>query len=769
MNHLPPPHILGIRHHGPGSARALVNALTDLQPDCLLIEGPPDGDELIHWIGHKEMVPPIALLVYRPDQPNRGTFYPFAEFSPEYQALRYGVAQGIETRFMDLPQRFLLATPERPKMPGQPVFELMARAAGYQQYESWWHQLVEQRQNSSALFDGLLLLMDEMRQAETAVSFPAAEQEPGDREVRKANGRYSQTLADQREAYMRTLIRQAYAAGHRRIAVVCGAWHGPALVQLDNAAADAALLTGLESKPTETAWVPWTYGRLASSGGYGAGIHSPGWYDHLWRCSGEQLTISDVTTRWLTHIAHLLRQQDLDASPAHIIEASRLADALAAMRDLPFPGLPELNEATQTVMCEGDPTPMKLIQQALVVGERMGQVPPDTPMAPLQRDLYMQQQKLGLLPDPSPSHLTFDLRKPLDLQRSHLLHRLTLLKIPWGKRTAAHQRDVGTYQESWRLTWKPTLTIQVVEANIWGNTVRQATIAFVTDQAEKATDLSTLTGLLDLTLLADLPDVVLMLMEKIQEQAALSSDVPHMMEAVLPLARILTYGSARQIDRSLIEQVVHGLITRICIGLPSTCSSLDDNAAAEMVEKITAVHGSVNQLRDQAHQTMWQDTLAEVVDQPRLHGLVAGKLCRLLLDSRVFTIDDAAQRMTRALSSRLTQYVHSEELTQMAFWIDGFMQGSGLLLIHDQTLWQLLDQFVVGLKPDQFQMIMPLLRRTFSSFSEATRQQINQRIRHGQSPAPVEAETAVGFNETRAQAILPSLRELLGIEETENE
>ena len=36
-------HLLGIRHHGPGSARHVREALEELGPDIILIEGPPEG------------------------------------------------------------------------------------------------------------------------------------------------------------------------------------------------------------------------------------------------------------------------------------------------------------------------------------------------------------------------------------------------------------------------------------------------------------------------------------------------------------------------------------------------------------------------------------------------------------------------------------------------------------------------------------------------------------------------------------------------------
>src|SRR5204863_7616856 len=102
-------HILGIRHHGPGSARSVLATLEAIRPDLVLIEGPPDADDLLHLASHEAMRPPVALLIYRPDEPKRAVFYPFAAFSPEWQAIRWSLANQVPVRFMDLPQRHRIA------------------------------------------------------------------------------------------------------------------------------------------------------------------------------------------------------------------------------------------------------------------------------------------------------------------------------------------------------------------------------------------------------------------------------------------------------------------------------------------------------------------------------------------------------------------------------------------------------------------------------------------------------------------------------------
>ena len=62
--------LFGIRHHGPGCARSLLRALEAMQPDCLLIEGPPDGESVLPFVLESGMCPPVALLVYAPDAPS---------------------------------------------------------------------------------------------------------------------------------------------------------------------------------------------------------------------------------------------------------------------------------------------------------------------------------------------------------------------------------------------------------------------------------------------------------------------------------------------------------------------------------------------------------------------------------------------------------------------------------------------------------------------------------------------------------------------------
>jgi hypothetical protein len=737
--------ILGVRHHGPGSARAVANALGQLQPDVILLEGPPEAEELLPLAAMEGMSPPVALLLYQADSPREAVYYPFAQFSPEWQAIQYGLSHQVPIRFMDLPQRHVMglkkpdpsessdsseASDPKPVRPDP--FAQIAEVAGYEDSERWWEEYLEKRQGGVEVFQAVLELMTALREQ--------AAGEPDQMEVL-------------REAYMRQTLRQALKEGFQRIAVVCGAWHGPALMNLPPAKADAEKLKGLPKVAVTATWVPWTHGRLTYASGYGAGIQSPGYYQHLWTTARPE----EIGTRWLTRVAHLLRGEDLECSTASVIEAARLAEAMARLRGRVAPGLQEFNEAVQAVFCFGGSAPLRLVAERLIVGEALGTVPEAAPAVPLQRDLQALQKRLRLPPEALDRALELDLRKPGDLDRSRLLHRLRLLNVPWGKPAKA-ARGKGTFNEAWALRWEPEFEVSLIENAPWGNTVEQAAGRRTLDKAERTSALPELAGLVEVLLLADLPATVERVMILVQNSAAVTSDVTHLMDALPALAGVMRYGNVRQTDAALVAQVVEGLVARICIGVAPACSSLNDEAAAEMVGRINATHSALSTLERTDLRESWVGTLQRLAANETLHGLILGRSHRLLFDEHQIETDVLAASLSRSLSRAVAP-------DHAAAWLEGFLSGSGLLLLHQPELWKLLDAWVAALSGDHFTAVLPLLRRTFGTFPGPERQQLGELARSsgpGSEAAGLPRSDAERVDEVRAGQVLPLLRLILG-------
>lgn len=792
-------HLFGIRHHGPGSARSLLQALQTLQPDCLLVEGPPEGEALLGRLLDPALQPPVAMLVYAQDEPGLAAFFPFAEFSPEWQALRWAAANSIATRFIDLPQAHAMAAEqdrrnaaastcaaqgsdavqgddanahprvavdlgdvpahEAPHGSLDPL-DWIAKAAGDVDGEAWWNRMVEERGDTASLFDGIAEVMAAVRQLPDTWHRP-------DRARHEAL----------REAWMRQCIREAVKAGHQRVAVVCGAWHVPALQAPATAKADAALLKGLPRIKVQATWAPWTYRNLSTASGYGAGVTSPGWYEYLWRDSqiaatgpvdaGGDRAATRRTAGWLATVARLLRARDLDCSSAHLIEATRLAETLAALRGQSSPGLDEINEAITCVICMGETAPLRLIRDALIVGEVLGSVPADVPQVPLQRDIEQQHKSLRLKPEAGEKLLALDLRKDLDLQRSHFLHRLRLLGIDWGRPAADAQRNRGTFRETWQLLWQPEMVVRTIEASVHGATLQEAAATKVRQSMTADTPLPDMAQAIDDALLARLPELVASLMALLQERAAATGDVAQLLQALPPLAQVYRYGSVRQTDTALLAGVVDGLVLRAAIGLPVACMALDEEAARSMRGHVLGAQDALR-LRDaapdaDAPRKAWQGALRSLAAGEACAPLLRGLACRLLLDAKLLEPSAVAGQLGRNLS------VGAPPL-EAAMWLDGFLNDQALVLQHDEAVWGAVDSWLSQLGDASFVQILPLLRRSFAAFAPHERQDLADKARRtlvpdaGITARAAEAKTLTpAWDEARASQAIGLLETLLGL------
>ncbi|MGP4013427.1 DUF5682 family protein [Streptomyces sp. 4N124] len=783
------PLLLGVRHHGPGSARAVRAALDAARPRVVLIEGPPEADALIPLAADEEMRPPVALLAHAVDEPGRSAFWPLAEFSPEWVAIRWALDHEVPARFIDLPATHSLADQgergeetekgdeaaegsgaEGPDSgagdgegPGSEEAQapavadvrvdplaVLAEAAGYDDPERWWEDVVEHR--------GL-------GERDAFAPFVVLEEAMGALREVYGTGGHDRDLV--REAYMRLQVRAAQREFGDGVAVVCGAWHVPALRHKAAVSADRALLKGLPKVKVDMTWVPWTHRRLARVSGYGAGIDSPGWYGHLFGAPDRPVE------RWLTKVAGLLRAEDRLVSSAHVIEAVRLAETLAAMRGRPLPGLSETTDAVRAVMCEGSDVPLALVHDRLVVGDVLGEVPQSAPAVPLQRDLDRIQRRLRLKPEALERELELDLRKETDAGRSRLLHRLRLLGVEWGD-PAASRGSTGTFRETWRLRWEPELAVRVAEAGVWGTTVLAAATAKAEADAVAAQGLAEVTALAERCLLAELPDALPTVMRILADRAALDTDVGHLAQALPALVRSLRYGDVRGTDTGALAEVAAGLAERIFVGLPPACAALDADAAEEMRRHVDAVHGAVGLLGDASApghgdlRVRWRSVLRVLSGRETVPGVVRGRAVRLLLDEGELGQDEAARLMGLVLSPGTAP-------ADGAAWIEGFVgggSGGGMLLVHDERLLGLVDAWLTGVPAEAFTDVLPLLRRTFSAYEPGVRRTLGELVRRG--PGARGSTAAVGsgipgfaadLDTARADAVLPVVRLLLGLDD----
>lgn len=739
-------HYLGIRHHGPGSAKNVRDYLEQVKPDMILLEGPPEAESILTWANHAEMKPPVAILTYSPDNLEQSAFFPFVEFSPEWQSILYAIENKVPLRFMDLPAAYQLALDKENNVQihvdssatveldedNQPAtntpidpFSYLAEIAGYDDAEKWWENFIEYRNENEAIFEAIT----------TAVTALREELDITEKHTEKC-----------REAWMRKQIREAEKELYNDIVVICGAWHVPALKNPPKLKEDAELLKGLPKVKVACTWIPWSYSRLSFSSGYGAGINSPGWYKHIWKVK------KDTSIKWLTKVARLFRKKQIDISSAHIIEAVRLADTLAHLRGYTKPGLEELNEATLSVMCLGEEILMKVVYQELIVGPGIGTVPVDSPKPPLQLDIEKWQKKLRLPIAEEEKEIVLDLREERDLAKSVFLHRLTLLGINWG--TKKFVTGKGTFKEAWVLHWNPSFSIDIIDKGSWGNTVEEACEKYIKHLSPNKS-LQEIGELLEMVLFADLAQTSQVLLEQLNKLAAASSDVIQLLEVLPSLITSLRYGNVRKTDAQMLENIVNGFITRICINLPYACQSIDEEAGLKLLELFVKFDDAVLTLQQEEQLLNWRNTLIHIVENKNTAALLAGYSTRLIYNHKF--LSEAALLNIFSLSVS-----PSNEYATTAAWLEGFLRGSGTILLLDPILWEMIHAWVSALDNDQFVTVLPLLRRSFSQFSNPERKKLGEKAkRNGNTNSVVVQQTA--FNHEDGLKAIPIVKLLLGI------
>jgi hypothetical protein len=251
-------------------------------------------------------------------------------------------------------------------------------------------------------------------------------------------------------------------------------------------------------------------------------------------------------------------------------------------------------------------------------------------------------------------------------------------------------------------------------------------------------------------------------MDRLQEESARAPDIAHLMDGLPALANVVRYSDVRRSDLGAVGSVVDGFVVRICVGLPVACSSLDDDAAATMRTRIEAVQGAIALLQRDDHSVLWRDAIQRITDSERVHGAVAGRCARLLFDAGVLDSEDAARRLSRTLSV-------AEDPSRAAAWVEGFLAGSGQLLLHDDALWRLIDEWLVSLREETFVALLPLLRRAFSAFAAPERRQLGQRARRPEGAAGLTTSDAREFDHATAEAGLRTVLTLLGVEGTRHD
>lgn len=703
----------GIRHFSPAGAYFVRQFLDKVKPDLVLIEGPADFDFLIDDIVSKKLVPPFAIMAYTKEAPIDTILYPFAEYSPEYQAILWARENNKECRFFDLESDIMLGferTDDDTK-DEETISKEPEKNKSDVDMEGFWERNLEQSENMDAYRAGSALFGESLR-----------------KDTRSDDKSFARDII--RESFMKRKINEYIEKGFdtEKIVAITGAFHTSAIENLEGAMSDKEY-NGLVRRESNITLMPYSYYRLSKRTGYGAGNAAPAYYELLW----QGFLRGDITLherKYLSSLAKYMREHGGIVSSAQVIEATRLARELAVIRGGSVPTLEDLKDASITCMGGGSFGEMAIGFAETDIGKKIGSVPQDAMQTSIQSDFTtkLKQLKLEKYKELVATPLQLDLRENLrvkseesaflDLNRSFFLYRLVVLGIDFAKIKKSNQ-DNATWAENWILQWTPEAEIQIVESVLKGDTIVDAVAFVLGEKLSEATKISEIADVIEDAFNCGLPKIVEGAKRSLDEMANGTIAMCDIADTVSKLSNMISFGDIRKLDREPLVPIVKRLCIRASLMLVGE-SACDDIAAATLADDIQKIH-SVFMMQDFLDESFWFDKLIELSNRDDLNTKISGLATAILLDAG--KIDELTLRME--VSRRLSMGMPAE---LGANWFAGLSMRNHYALIGRLTLWESLSEYLDTLDEEEFRRSVVFLRRAFVEYSAKEKDMIAENL-----------------------------------------
>lgn len=702
--------VFGIRHLSPAGAYHLRVFLDEVKPTAVLVEGPTDASAYISQLTSRGVVPPIAILAYTDQLPVRTLLYPFAEYSPEYQAFSWAAANGVHAAFIDLPSEISLALYERRRAGGEvgkgaALYQQVAEHAGEDDYESYWERYYEHNLQPDAYRKSIAAYSEQFRAVTEPEEWDLAPKEAAYNEIR--------------EAYMRRSIQETILSGHepRNIVVVTGAHHASALDFRLPIMTDVEV-SALPRVSTRITLMPYSYYKLSTHSGYGAGNQAPAYYELFWQCL-KRGDLSRLPTLYLSHVATHLREHGTYRSTASVIETVRLAEALASMHDGSQPTWRDLRDAATVGLGYGE---LSVIAEALArtdVGTTIGSLPDGVSQTPIQDDLNRELKRLKLEKYKSlvATTLELDLRENrkvqseqaayLDLNRSVLLHRLELLGISFAKKQRVSQ-DSASWAEHWVLRWTPEAEIEAVESVLKGETIELAAAFVLKERLEQCTDIAEASRIIRIACDCAMELLMEQALAALQQLAVDAGNFEQVAAATYELSVLIRYGSLRRMQTETLIPLLQQLFLRGAL-LLIDAAACNDDAAQGMVKAIQALHTVAQDHWETVDDRLWLVKLQELASRDDRNAKLSGFSFAILLERNEISDERCSQEVSRRLSPGIP-------VDLGAGWFEGLSMRNRYALLSRVSLWAQLDAYIQSLDADAFRRSLVFLRRAFGTF-----------------------------------------------------
>ncbi|MFO0587795.1 MAG: DUF5682 family protein [Polyangiaceae bacterium] len=787
-----PLHWFPVRHHSPAVARHVGLTIHARRPKIVFIEGPSDANDMVPHIVDPKTKPPVAIFCsYRdddntlglagiespaPDVPFKtGVYFPMMAYSPEYVAMKAAASIGAKVVFIDLPYRAQIRSaaerglvqpaeaeskepvPTEPhdieKTPGEdedaeehhagrPTWEhfavessfykRLADAAGYRTFDECW----------DALFDVSLRHADTESFRRDMTYFCAGVRATTPRQRMESDG----TLL--REAHMwRTIQNTLKETGTdpKDAMVVCGGFH----LFLERAEGPTR---PLPAGTVYTTVAPYSYLRVSSRTGYGAGNRAPLYYERLYTHSGNDPVNAPVAAM-VDHVVAVLTRGRKDGellSSADAISVSQHARMLASLRGRSAPVLDDIRDALVACCVKGSPQHegkyLVSAMNAVETGTAIGRVTPELGKLPLVHDFYrwIDELDLGeLISRDRRGKMELDLRKPEDEKTSVFFHRLAQIGVPFATRETASS-DSLMFREVWRVAWAPKVEAELIENSLYGESVESAALAKLDEElAKEAESAGAVAERLLRSVQMELPGMVMRLQDSAGAAIDADTRLASLAKALTHLIVLERQATRRRLRKDLLDDLIERCFGRACFAMPSA-ANVPPEEFGEVVEGVKSLaEVLLGEKGDTLDRDLFIDnarsTLADS-KSPRLRGALSGILTEIRAEP------------PEALAAEVSRYARAlpEEMVLCGDFLSGVMETSKTaLMLGADGVVRAIDELLRAAKWEHFMVLLPRTRGAFEAVHERARVALADRVallyglREDEAAAVTKLETSV--------------------------
>ena len=762
-------HLVPIRHHSPACALALSALLEEVRPATVLIEGPVEYADLLPSLHDPRTVPPVALLSLGE---RTASYYPLAEFSPEWVALRWAGEHGAEAVFIDRSARLREDDDPRSDTRGDArggvartlqaerylarsrSLDALARRLGCRDHDEVWEHLFEDRATAD-IRSWRDFFSDTLAWAGLA-------RLDVEREVLDTDGTHA------REAVMAAALRRhlpessastgadgkGFEAPAAPVAVVTGGFHTMALLDCLDATEHAAWLPEAQPQPGGPAWlIRYDYARLDALRGYGAGMPSPGLWQRAWRArTGAGPLAGSGTgsprakrrtaraapesagaarafaTTVVIDVATALRGLGEPLGTAQVLATVEQAMRLAALRGRAWPGRCDILDALTSCLVK-DETGLSgnlgAAVASVLAASDVGEVPDGIATPPLVRQVRGRLRTARFIIDDAVEHrVSLDTsRRPRHRERRELLARLRFVGSGFAHQISGADLVSGTgmgqFLEEWVYSWTPMVEAALVraaqEAPDLDVLVRTRLAQRLTGELSAETLVALVSELAVMGLGAEAGDVC----DRLENSLGRLSDLGELVEALHRLAGLIESTSRLRLNDAgaRIRSILHrgdAMIAR-CV---SDLVGLEDQEATGAVDALISVRDLIirsagdDERADEAAQGAGFGAVLREIEVLRRNRDAAASLvgCATGIAASVRVLSEE-----EAVRAVVTHLAVGADPARAADFIVGLVRAAPDVLLHSPDAVEAVTGALTRLDDRAFVAALPDLRRAFTT------------------------------------------------------